>query len=88
MSLFAKKTANPRYTNYEELERKETAAIQKALAYTRSWYDLTPYQIAELPTADPKKQDYYMYRFYFNCAQVYARRKNALTLAQAELRRR
>lgn len=82
MSLFAKKTA------YEELERKETAARNKAFELVKQFHHVPLKILAELPTDAPEKQAYNLYKFYFNVWRTYADRKLALTLAQAELRRR
>ena len=81
-------TTAPRYTNYEELERKEKAARDKAFELVKQFKDVPLKKLAELPTAAPEKQSYNLYKFYFNCWRTYAARKNALTLAQAVLRRR
>ena len=82
------KTTAPRYTNYEELERKEKAARDKAFELVKQFRHIPMEKLAELPTAAPEKQAYNLYKFYFNCWQKYADLKLALTLAQAELRRR
>lgn len=81
-------TTAPRCTNYEELERKEIAARNKAFELVKQFRDVPMEKLAELPTTAPEKQAYNLYKFYFNCWQKYASLKNALTLAQAELRKR